>query len=182
MAFKNSAFQYGAIAKFLHWALALLILLQYYLVYWKRWVLPEKSAMANFYIGGLHKPIGVVFLLLALFAVIWHVNNPKPAYPPQMHNWEKQSALLVQGVLYLTLFAMPLSGFMMSTAAGYPPSFFGLFQFPQWIPQNPAVAHFFFDVHQITGYVIIALVTIHIAAALKHHFIDHDDILKRMLP
>lgn len=182
MAFKNSKSQYGTVSKLFHWSIVLLILVQYYLVYWKKWVLPEKSAIANFYIGGLHKSIGVVFLLLAIFAVTWHVNNPKPAYPPQMPKWEKQSALLVQGVLYLTFFAMPLSGLIMSTAAGYPPSFFGLFQFPQFIPKNLLVSHFFFNVHEITGYIIIALVIMHVAAALKHHFIDHDSILKRMLP
>jgi len=70
----------------------------------------------------------------------------------------------------------------MSTAAGYPPSFFGLFQFPQFIAKNAAIAHFFFNVHEVTGYIIIALVIIHTAAALKHHFTDHDNILKRMLP
>ncbi len=157
------------------------MLVQFYLVYWKRWVLPEKSPLANFYINGLHKPIGVVVLLLAIFAVTWKVNNPKPGYPATMPLWEKQSAILVQSVLYLTLFAMPLSGFIMSTAAGFPPNFFGLYQFPQLLAKNEVMAHFFFEVHQITAYLIVALVIVHVAAALKHHFINRDNILKRML-
>ncbi|HEV2524331.1 MAG TPA: cytochrome b [Gammaproteobacteria bacterium] len=182
MEFKNSESRYGVISKVFHWSIALLILVQFYLVYWKSWVLPEKSAIANFYINGLHKPIGVVVLLLAIFAVTWQVNNRKPSYPLNMPNWEKQSALFVQSVLYLTLFAMPISGLIMSTAAGYPPSFFGLFQFPQFIAKNKLIANVFFDIHAITGYIIIALVILHVAAALKHHFIDRDNILKRMLP
>jgi cytochrome b561 len=182
MEFKNSEAGYGIISKLFHWCIALLILVQFYLVYWKSWVLPEKSPMANFYINGLHKPIGVVVLMLAIFAVTWHVNSRKPDYSLQMPKWEKQSALFVQSVLYLTLFAMPLSGLIMSTAAGYPPSFFGLFQFPQFIAKNAVIAQFFFDIHEITGYIIIALVIVHVSAALKHHFINRDNILKRMLP
>jgi cytochrome b561 len=182
MEFKNSESRYGVVSKLLHWGIALLILVQFYLVYWKNWVLPDKSSIANFYINGLHKPIGMVVLLLAIFAVTWHVNSRKPGYPLHMPKWEKHSAIFVQSVLYLTLFAMPISGLIMSTAAGHPPSFFGLFQFPQFISKNETIARFFFDIHQITSYIIIALVITHIAAALKHHFIDHDDILKRMLP
>lgn len=181
MVFRNSDSTYGIISKLSHWLIAILILVQFYLVYWKSWVLPDKSPLANFYINGLHKPIGVVVLLLAIFAVTWKVNNPKPGYPATMPNWEKQSALFVQSVLYLTLFAMPISGFIMSTAAGFPPNFFGLYQFPQLLAKNEAMAHFFFEVHEITSYLIIALVIIHVAAALKHHFMDKDDVLKRML-
>lgn len=180
MQFKNSASHYGIITKLFHWSIALLILLQVYLVYWKRFMLPEKSPMANFYINGLHKPIGAVILLIAILAVAWHVNSQKPEYPLSMPSWEKRIALFVQGVLYLGLFAMPISGLLMSTAAGYPPSFFGLFQFPQFIAKNDAIAHFFFNVHMVTSYIVIALVAIHVLAALKHHFINRDDILKRM--
>lgn len=182
MGFKNTESRYGVIAKTLHWLIAILILVQFYLVYWKQWVLPEKSAIANFYINGLHKPIGVVVLLLAICAVTWKVNNRKPGYPPNMPTWEKQSAIFVQSVLYLTLFAMPISGLIMSTAAGYPPNFFGLYQFPQFLQKNNIMAQFFFDVHEITGYLIVALLVLHIGAALKHHFIDKDNILTRMLP
>jgi cytochrome b561 len=182
MELRNSHATYGAISKGLHWVIALLIFVQFYLVYWKQWVLPEKSPIAFFYINGLHKPIGVVVLLLAIFAIIWKMNNPKPGYPANMPNWEKHSAFFVQGVLYLTLFIMPLSGLIMSTAAGYPPSFFGFFQFPQFLEKSDAIAQFFFDVHEMTSYVIITLVIIHIAAALKHQFVDRDDVLKRMLP
>ncbi len=182
MEFKNSESRYGVITKLFHWYIALLILVQFYLVYWKREVLADKSPIAIFYINGLHKPIGVVVLLLAILAVTWHVNNRKPSYPPNMPNWEKQSALFVQGVLYLTFFAMPLSELIMSTAAGYPLNFFGLFQFPQFIAKNEVIAQSFFSIHQITSYLIIALVIMHVAAALKHHFINRDNILKRMLP
>lgn len=182
MELRNTSSSYGIISKIFHWTIAALVLVQFYLVYWKHWMLPEKSPIANFYISGLHKPIGVVILLLAIFAVTWKVNNPKPDYPLTMRNWEKQSAIFVQSLLYLILFAMPISGLIMSTAAGYPPSFFGLFQFPQLLEKNEVMAQFFFDVHEMTGYLVIALVVVHVGAALKHHFIDRDNVLKRMLP
>lgn len=182
MKIRNTTSTYGVISKILHWTIAILVLVQFYLIYWKHWVLPEKSPIANFYINGLHKPIGVVVLLLAICAVTWKVNNPKPGYPPNMPSWEKQSAIFVQSLLYLILFAMPISGLIMSTAAGYPPNFFGLYQFPQFLTKNDVMAQFFFDVHEITGYLVIALVVIHVGAALKHHFFERDDVLKRMLP
>lgn len=181
MELRNTISTYGVISKILHWTIALLILIQFYLVYWKHAMLPEKSAIANFYINGLHKPIGVVVLLLAIFAVTWKVNNPKPNYPLTMPKWEKQSAIFVQSLLYLILFAMPISGLIMSTAAGYPPNFFGLYQFPQFLENNEVMAQFFFNVHEITSYLVITLVVIHVGAAIKHHFIDRDDVLKRML-
>jgi len=182
MKIRNTSTQYGAFSKFLHWAIALLVLFQVYLVYWKQWMLPEKSEIAKFYINGLHKPTGIVILVLAIIALFWRWVNAKPGFPSSMPNWEKKSAVLVHRLLYLGLLVMPISGFVMSVAAGYPPNFFGLYQFPQWIEKNKEIAGLFFEIHQFAGFLMIALVFIHILAALKHHFIDKDGILKRMLP
>ena len=182
MELRNSVARYGAFSKFLHWTITLLVLFQLYLVFWKKWMLPEKSEIAAFYIGGLHKPIGVVILVLVITALIWRWTNPKPAFPITMPSWEKKSATLVHRLLYLGLLVMPVSGFVMSVAAGYPPNFFGLYQFPMMIEKNKAVAELFFAIHEFTGFLMIALVFIHTFAALKHHFIDRDGVLKRMLP
>ncbi len=182
MSLKNSTNKYGSISKLLHWTIALLFIVQFYLVYWTEYVLPKKSPLAEFYIDGLHKPIGITILCLAIFAVLWRLYNVKPKFPPLMREWEKGAAHSVHLLLYLTMFVMPITGFMMSVAAGYPPNYFGLYQFPMFIEKNKALSNALFEVHEITSYIIIALVLVHTLAALKHHFIDRDSVLKRMLP
>ena len=182
MQFRDTATRYGIIGKFLHWSIALLVFLQIYLVYWTEWMLPQKSPIANFYINGLHKPIGMVVLGLAIMAILWRISGTRPTFPKLMHSWEKFAAHLVHGLLYLCLIVMPLSGLIMSTAAGYPPNFFGWYQIPMFIPHNKEIASYFFNIHSISGFTLMILVGLHIVAALKHHFINRDGILKRMLP
>jgi len=182
MQFRDTTERFGSVTKTLHWIIAILFVTQFYLIYWKESMLPVKSPLANFYINGLHKPLGIVILCLAIFTILWRFHSPRPLFPNTMQSWEVISARLVHFILYLILLIMPISGFMMSSAAGYPPNFFGLFQFPLWIEVNKEMSKFFFDIHQMTSFVAIALVTLHILAALKHHFIQKDNILKRMLP
>lgn len=180
MDIKNTFEKYGIISKLLHWAIALLVFIQFYLVLWTEYVLPEKSPIASFYISGLHKPIGVLILLLVFLTLIWKAFNVRPVYPLLMPQWEKISARLTHALLYILLILMACSGFIMSAAAGKPPNFFGLYQFPMLIAENKMVSNVFFEIHSITAYCLVFLITIHILAALKHHFIDKDNILKRM--
>lgn len=182
MQIRNTTSSYGTVSKFFHWGLVLLVLVQFASVYWVLWVLPEKSPAGAFYIDGLHKPIGILVLVMAILAVFWRLSNPKPSFPPKMKAWERQSAYFVHFCLYLVLFVMPITGFIMSSAAGHPPNFFGLYQFPNFLEPNKNLAKAFFEIHEIVSYIAIALVAMHTLAALKHHFIDKDTVLKRMLP
>lgn len=182
MDIKNTSDRYGIISKFFHWIIALLVFAQFYLILWERYVLPEKSLLANIYISGFHKPIGILILILVILTLLWKMFNPRPGYLPNMPNWEKITARATHALLYILLIIMAMSGFIMSSAAGKPPNLFGLYQFPMLIEQNKILSDFFFKVHAISGYCLVALITLHILAALKHHFIDRDNILKRMLP
>ena len=94
MQLKDTDSRFGSIAQFFHWIIALLVLTQYYLVYWTEWVLPKKSPQAIFYISGLHKPIGVLLLLLIFLAFCWRISNSRPTFPSTMANWEKIAAHL----------------------------------------------------------------------------------------
>ena len=85
-------------------------------------------------------------------------------------------------VLYGFMFVMPLTGWLMSSAAGLTVSFFGLFTLPNLVPANPALRHYFFNIHGTCALILIGIIVLHVLAALKHHFWDKDDILKRMLP
>ena len=181
MMIKDTTSKFGFLTKFFHWTIAALVLAEICLVYYTQWMLPPHSPTGAFLINNLHKPLGITLLGLTLLFFVWRLINPHPALPIQMHNREKLLARLVQSLLFLSLLLMPISGLIMSTAAGYPPNYFGLYQVPLFIPKNPDIAQLFFSIHETTANITIFLVSLHFLAALKHHFINRDDVLKRML-
>lgn len=181
MPIKNTPSSYGSVSKFFHWIIVLLVLIQVYLVLQAK-VLPENSPLAGFLIGSLHKPIGMLTLFIAILGYSWHFISIRPLFPSRMGNWEKVAAQLVHNLLYLLLIIMPISGLLMSTADGYPPNFFGLYQVPQFMEKNKMLADYFFNLHRNTAIILVSLIIIHTLAALKHHFIDKDSVLTRMLP
>lgn len=182
MELKNTPQSFGLITKLFHWVIGIAFLLQFYWVYWKRLVLPKGSDLATVYIRQLHKPIGALILLFGLMALIWRHMNTRPEYPPLMPTWEKVAAKIVHVCLYLLILLFPISGILMSTYSGYPIDFWGIYQLPLFLEKNKAMGGFFYDIHEILGYLSAAVITIHIGAALKHHYISKDNILKRMLP
>jgi len=181
MSLRNTASDYGSLSKFFHWLLFFLVLAQVYFILQAN-LLPKGSPWIGFLIGRLHKPLGLVILLFAILAYGWRLLNVHPRFPSSMKPWEKFAAYLVHHLLYLVLIIMPVSGLIMSTAEGQPPNFFGLYQIPQFIEKNKMIGNFLFNVHNYTAILLITLIVIHILAALKHHFIDRDTVLKRMLP
>jgi cytochrome b561 len=181
MLIRNTSTEYGFVSKFFHWGIALLFLIQYFLIFWKTYFLPPKSAIANFFIAGLHEPIGIITFIFAVLTISWRLMNVKPIFPLDMPSWERFSARSVHLLLYLVMLVMPLSGLLMTVAGGHPPSFFGLFQIPEFMAPNKALSGFLWGIHESTAYAIVVLVGVHILAALKHHFIDRDNVLKRML-
>ncbi len=133
----------------------------------------------KFQIYDVHKGIGVTILTLAFLRLAWRFGNKVPAL--SLPTWEKISALVMHWALYFFMFAMPITGWLMSSAAGFPVSFFGIFTLPDLIAPDDAHREFFEMLHEWLAYGLIAAIIIHTAAALKHHFIDKDEILKRML-
>lgn len=144
------------------------------------YVLPEKSPLIAFYIGKMHKPLGMLTLIIAILAIFWKLVNTHPAFPPAMAKWEIGAARLTHSLLYLCLIIMPVSGLVMSVAGGRPPNFFGYYQVPMFIEKNDAVSNFFFSMHQFTGFLLMGLIALHVLAALKHRFINRDQVLQRM--
>jgi cytochrome b561 len=112
---------------------------------------------------------------------IWLMISGRPALPASTPYWEKALARIVQYGFYLLLIAMPLSGWIMSTAADKAPHFFGLFvlPFPGIVP-NQALAETLAKVHEILAYILITFILLHVAGALKHYFIDRDGVLGTM--
>jgi len=179
---KNTTSNFGVITKLFHWIIATLVAVQFYLGLWAVWVLPQNSPKLELYIGKLHEPIGILVFILGTLAILWMLINPHPLFPNSMLLWEKIVARITHMLLYLALLLMPITGIIMAQASGYPPNFFGLYQFPQLIEKNKDLANLAFTFHKYIGYVFLALIILHILAAFKHHFIDRDNILKRMLP
>lgn len=178
MAFKNTAEKFGSLTKLLHWAIAILFVVQYFLVY-RREYLPEDSPTSLEYIL-LHKSLGVVVLPLALLMILWRYVGTRPIMPMNMSNLEVLFAKLTHFLLYLSMLVMPVTGYVMSCLSGYGVSLFG-WKLPNPFVQNKALAGSFHEIHVLCSYVIIGLVAVHIVAALYHHFVRKDNILKRMV-
>lgn len=176
MNFKNNDSRFGIIAISFHWLMALLIIgmliVGLYMV-----GLPSEPFKFELY--GLHKATGVLVLALAFLRLIWRFINTTPAL--NIPKLEALAARLVHWVLYGFMFAMPISGWLMSSAADKPITFFGLFTVPMLIAPNQELTPIFHDAHHWLGYALIAILVLHVLAALKHHFYDKDDILRRML-
>ncbi len=179
MSFKNTAKKFGSLTKILHWSIFLLFCLQYFLIYRRNFF--EDNAPEKLEYIFLHKSVGMLLFMLALLMLIWRHFGQRPSYPGQPAPWEIFLSKVTHGLLYVVMLAMPLTGMLMSQLSGYGMKFFGL-QVPNPFEVNKELSSLFHDAHEITGWVIIALVSLHLLAALYHHFIKKDNVLKRMLP
>lgn len=129
-----------------------------------------------------HKWAGVTVLALAAVRLLWRLAHKAPAYPDAMPGWQKTSANLLHGLLYVLMFAVPLSGYFYTLAAGFPVVYFGLFELPVVIEANAELKPILKGLHFWLNMTLAGAVAMHVLAALKHHFIDRDGVLKRMLP
>lgn len=129
-----------------------------------------------------HKWAGVTILGLATLRLLWRLSHTAPAYADTMPAWQKSAANALHGLLYVLMFAVPLSGYFYTLAAGYPVMYFGLFELPVLIAKNDALKPVLKEVHFWLNMGLAASVGVHVAAALKHHFIDRDGVIKRMMP
>jgi cytochrome b561 len=177
---QDSVTRFGSITKLLHWVVAFLIIGQFYLIY-RRWTFPKDSSESMQYII-LHKSIGMAVLVLGIIYITWRATHLRPPYPAHMAFWEKKLARLTHLFLFLVMLAMPLTGYFMSVAGGHPVSWFNIFTFPSLIAQNKPLGQKIYLAHRYLSYAIIGFVILHTLGALKHHFINKDNVLKGMLP
>lgn len=179
MPLKNTVASYGSAAKFFHWLIFLLVagLLTVGFIMTGREINPDTIRLY-----GLHKSIGIAVLLLALLRLSWRLANPVPALPEWMKPHERFLAHASHWLLYILIIVMPLSGWLMSSAAGFSVSVFGRFTLPDLVAPDKTLAETLAAAHGLLAFAIIGLVTLHAAAALLHHFYYKDNILRRMLP
>lgn len=178
MGFRNTNENYGSIAKFFHWLIFALIVTLLLVSWFMGKLSPElKGTVYN-----THKLVGLTVLLLTTARLIWAVSGSKPKLPSAMKPWEKLAEKAVHIGLYACLIFMPLCGWIMSTAAGQAPQLLGYTVNLPGVIQDKATSHLFNNYHAFIAWVIVALVSVHVGAALKHHFINRDNVLRTMLP
>lgn len=179
MQFRNTSRRWGAVTKLLHWLVVLLVIAQFALASAAE-DLP--LGMAKLALLARHKSVGLTILALALLRLAWRAGQPVPDLPQSMPRWQRGLAHGTHHLLYALLLAMPLSGWLMSSAKNFPVSWFGLVQLPDLIGASEAAYDFLHEAHEVMAGLLFATALLHLAGALKHHFVDRDDVLKRMLP
>jgi cytochrome b561 len=170
--------KYGAGARLLHWATALLVI-GALAAGWKMVGLPFSPLKVKVF--NWHKWLGITVLALTVLRVLWRLAH-RPPPPLPMPAWQRKAAHALHGLLYLLLCLQPLVGWANSSAAGIPVVWFGVLPLPDFVPKDHDLAEKLEHLHGLLGLLLAVLVAVHLLAALKHHFIDRDDTLRRMLP
>lgn len=179
MQLRNTNTAWGVVSQSLHWLIVALVVLQY--------ILAETAeelplGMAKLATLARHKSVGMTILGLAVIRLLWRIGNRTPALPQAMRGWERILARGSHAGLYLCIFALPVTGWLMSSAKNFPVSWFGWFQFPDLVAPDPRLFDVLRSTHATIFYCLSALAILHVLGAIKHHFVDRDDVLMRMLP
>ena len=174
-----SGTSYTGVAIALHWLIAFAIIgsfsLGLYMVDLK--LSPQKLQFYSW-----HKWAGVTIFLFVLLRLGWRLLHRPPELPAGMPQWQRSAAEVTHVLLYVLMFAIPLSGWLMSSAKGFQTVWFGVLPLPDLLDKNEGLGDALKQVHMILNFSMAGLVTAHLGAALKHHFLDRDDMLARMIP
>ena len=169
---------YGLVARTLHWVVAVLIIalipLGWYMIrldYYHPW---SHDALA------LHKGLGMVVLFLAAIMISWQIALHRTRITVARKPWEELAAKITHILLYALMLVVPVTGYIVSTSAGAGVSVFELFEVPAVLPKSVPLRDAVISVHYYFAYVGAGLIALHVGGALKHHFIDRDDTLRRM--
>ena len=178
MQIQNTATGWGMPARLLHWVVAFLVIAQVAL----GWVaVTRELSPTKLHLFVWHKSIGMLVLALVVLRLAWRLANPTPALPPGTAPWELAAARASHALLYALLLAMPLDGWLLNSAAGVPFSIFWTIPLPAVVHPDEHLAEFFKGVHFWMFVILSGLLAVHVAAALRHHFVKRNAVLVRML-
>ena len=169
--------RYTRVAIALHWLIAALILFNLWLG------LAHDSLPRDWKVMPVHKAVGITVLALTLVRIGWRIAHPAPPLPDTVPRWERLAAHANHFGFYALMLLIPLTGWAMvsGTDKRRPLDWFGVFDIP-YLPVSNAVGGVGHELHEVLGWLMIALIVLHVAAALKHHFVSRDAVLTRMLP
>ncbi len=175
--------RYATIAIILHWVIALMIIGQIAGgIYMHN--LPATSLKFELY--QWHKSFGITILLLSFARLAWRLSHKPPPLPANMPDWERLAARATHIGFYVLMIGMPLAGWMMVSASpkDVPTVLFDVIPWPHLpgVPRSEGAEDLFAEIHKILAFMTVGLLVLHIAAALKHHFVNKDDVLAGMLP
>ncbi|MBA2689707.1 MAG: cytochrome b [Burkholderiales bacterium] len=175
----NDSARYTHTAITFHWLIALSIFATFALGLYVSGLpfSPQRLRLISY-----HKWIGVTIFGLVVLRLLWRATHPAPILPAGLPAWQRRAAAASHLLLYVLMLAIPLSGWMYSSAAGAPVVYFGLLQLPDLIGADKALAQNLKLTHRVLNYTLAGIVTVHVLAALKHQFIDRDGVLARMSP
>lgn len=170
---------YTRVAIALHWIIAALIFGTFMLAHYMSdlQLSPTKLRLYSY-----HKWIGITIFLLVAVRLGWRLSHRPPSPPAAMPAWQRRAAAASHFLLYLLTLVIPISGWLMSSASGFQVVYFGLIPIPDLIAKDKALAEQLKQVHESLNLLMLAVVVLHVAAALKHHLVDRNDVLARMLP
>ncbi|HEY5623258.1 MAG TPA: cytochrome b [Gammaproteobacteria bacterium] len=178
MQLRNSKTGFGLVAQLLHWLIAALILGQF--------VLARLAADATFFerlvLLSRHKSLGMTILALTILRLIWRLTNPRPSTPHELPRYQHLIARTSHDLMYFLIFAIPLTGWAMSSALNTPVSYFGLFAWPNLVAPDQQLGERLARTHGGLFAVLAGVVCLHAGAALYHHFVARNNVLRRMIP
>ncbi|GGP26291.1 cytochrome b [Silvimonas amylolytica] len=163
----------------LHWLIAALIVAAFGLALY---IDELPLSPLKFRLYSYHKWMGISVLILVAVRLLWRHAKGVPAPLPNQPRWQVVVANATHHTLYLLMFVLPLAGWAMSSAKGIPVVLFGVLPLPDWVPVDHDLGEILETAHKTLAWILAALVAMHAAAAIKHHVIDKDDTLRRMLP
>ena len=173
------ASRYTTTAVLLHWLIAVLILGTATLAFVTD-DLPLSPRKLQWI--AYHKWIGVTIFTLVAMRLLWRLWHPAPPLPAGMPAWQRLAAHASHFVLYALMIVIPLIGWLQSSAAGVPVVWFGVLPLPSPLAKDKPLAELLLSAHQYLNYGLLLLIALHAAAAVKHHLVERDDVLTRMLP
>ena len=179
MAIRNSRIRWGTLSITLHWLIVALVAAQIALGLTSA-MLPHGPEFGR--VLGYHKSVGITILMLVILRLVWRWANPVPALPSNLKPYERVLAKLTHGSLYVILIAMPLTGWLDSSASGFAVKWFNLVTLPNLVGKSQSFSDLMATVHVVLAVALGLVLLLHVAAALRHHWVLKDDTLRRMLP
>lgn len=170
---------YDPVARTAHWLHVLLLMGSFTLGFI---MVDLASSPLKLQLFAWHKWIGVVVIVLVALRFAWRLRHTPPPLPSSIPPWQREVARISHRLLYVMLFAVPLSGWLMSSAKGYQTVLFAVLPIPDLLDKNPPLGAALEEVHWLLNKMLLGLIALHVGAALKHYFIDRDQVLTRMLP
>ena len=176
----KNANDYHTLSKLLHWLIAGLIVLQFVSHELAEYAADSGSRNWEFALVLNHKSVGMTILMLALLRLVWRFVTPPPELPDGMARWQVNASLVSHWLLYGLLLAIPLTGWLMSSAAGVTVAWFKVAYFPDLVAKSDLLAEVFHEIHETLAKVLFVVAIIHVLAAFKHALVDRDGVLGRI--